>query len=885
MSKTILDDIITRYNKELYNKNGGVPELEIKFKNITYDTFSKIYEYMLENTDLTKASIHQLVRSLMVQKNGISNLQITNIKEIQFIDGKSQSAIYRSKTPVLVPYHYLATSGVSYKITLAIENTIKQFISNEDTIIRVINRVSFVYTDKNTNWKIDMSIIIQITGSNVSTKVGQIVNQMIKQHTVTLHNLLTLFNEDKTTQKVYKYEIEAELINNERIKLQDVTNMAHNILQIFNPDYMSENTLQSKIYDLAKYLISSPTLLQQYQNKFGMKQLLPKVQTLTRYDYKNIYPMTDFYVTDKADGVRAIVIIDINNGYILAENLITYKLDSEFKVTIADAEFVNNVAYIFDVIVINDRNISQLTFNERITYINEAVTQFKQAGLPIESKPYMQIGSNIENVIKSIYNRRDKPYNTDGLIFVDPTNNYMTTKTYKWKNIIDNTIDFLVKKAPKSVLGKKPYITKELHTLYFLFVGISNELYKALGLQTCLGYQDIFDNTNVINSTTYFPIQFSPSNAPLAYLYYHPDDNISIIENNVVEFRCIQNCDVTNGPYIGWKPIRIRNDRRRDLESKVYYGNDYRIAEITWINYLDPFPLEQLWVNVTDEYFLSNKVGMYHAQTSVISFLKTERIMKYEYHNWILDIGSGKGQDLGRYFKAHVKNLIVIDNDRASLSELVRRKFTFAQDTAKKRGSTNVYVILADMTSNYPILLDKIFDISRVPEKHINTIICNLSIHYFIYTNELLNNFISLINTLISQDGEIVITCFFGEEVFKLLSTIAEGQEWTIHENQIIKYSIRKLYSSNTLENNGQKIGVLLPFSRGEYYEEYLVNTIYLEKELTKHGYKLISKKAVSSILPEFKLKNPLVANSLTDDDKKYLSLYGELVFQRKKIK
>jgi len=884
MSKTILDDIITRYNKELNNRNAGVPELEIKFKNITYTTFSKIYEYMLENTDLTKTSIHQFVRSLMIHKNG-SNLQITKIKEKRFIDGKSQPAIYTSKTPILVPYHYLTTSGVSYKITLAIENDIKPFISNEDTIIRVINRVSFVYNDKHIKWKIDMSIIIQLTGNKDITKVGQIVDQMFKQHTITVYNLLTLFNEDKTTQKIYKYEIEAELINNDRIKLQDVTNMAHNILQIFNPDYMSENTLQSKIYDVAKYLITSPTLLQQYQNKFGMKQLLPKVQTLTRYEYKNIYPMNEFYVTDKADGVRAIVIIDINNGYILAETLITYKLDTEFKVTIADAEFVNNIVYIFDVIVINGRNISQLTFNERIIHIGEAVTQFKQAGLPVESKPYMLIGSNIENVIKAMYNRTDKPYNIDGLIFVDPTNNYMTTKTYKWKDIIDNTIDFLVKKAPRSVLGKKPFITKELHTLYFLFVGISNELYNALGLQTCLGYQDIFDNTNVINSTTYFPVQFSPSNAPLAYIYYHPDGNILEIENNVVEFRCIQNCDATNGSEIGWKPIRIRNDRKRDLESKVYYGNDYRIAEITWINYLDPFPLEQLWINVTDEYFLSNKVGMYHAQTSVMAFLKTDRIMKYGYHNWILDIGSGKGQDLGRYFSAHVKNLIAIDNDRASLSELVRRKFTFAQNTATKRGSTNVYVILADMTTNYEILLDKIFDISRVPEKHIDTIICNLSIHYYIYTNNLLNNFISLINTLITQNGEIVITCFFGEEVFKLLSTIAEGQEWTVYENQIIKYSIRKLYSSNTLENNGQKIGVLLPFSRGEYYEEYLVNTTYLIKELKKHGYELLSKKSVSSILPEFKLKNPSVANSLTDDDKKYLSLYGELVFQRKKIK
>lgn len=885
MAKNILEEIVNKYNKEISNRTKNI-ELEIKFKNVDYRTFSIIYEHMKEHTNPKDVIIYQAIKSLMQQKGNY--LKSVNIREKQYKNGNAISNSYMSKTPLLVPYRYIASSGISYKVTLSLEKSdIKPFISDETSIIRIINRVSFLFIDDSIKWRIDMSVVRQLGGSNLRT-IESVVNQMFKQHTVTVDNMLSLFNESKTSQKFYDYEIEAELVNNEKIKTVHLTNMAHNILKISNPNYMSENTLQNKIYELAKYLIHSPAILNQYQSKYGLKQLLPKVQTLTRYDYKNIYPMTNFYITDKADGIRAIVMTDAKYGYILSDVLNVFELTSESEVYILDAEWVNNVAYAFDIIVYNNQKLTDLSFSERILYLPMAIESLKKVGLSVESKYYVQIVGNLENTIKHVY-YRERPYDIDGLIFVNPVDNYMNTKTYKWKEIRDNTIDFLVKKAPHSILGKKPFIIKEpeSYVLYFLFVGISIDLYKSLGLRLCPGYNDIFDDNKLIESSTYFPIQFSPSNAPLAYLYYHPNDNILDIENNVVEFRCVDNCDGIQGSLISWKPVRIRTDRKKDIESKTYYGNDYRIAEITWINYLDPFPIEQLWLNISNEYFLSNKAGIYHAQTSVLSFLKTERIMSYAHKRWIIDIGSGKGQDLGRYFNAQIANLIAIDNDRASLSELVRRKFVFAQDNTGKKISTSVYIILADMTSSYDLLLNKVYNIANVDieNQFADVIICNLSIHYFIYNDTLLHNFIKFVNRLLKPDGKLVITCFFGESVFKQLATLQENQDWTIYENDIVKYSIKKLYSSEILENNGQKIGVLLPFSRGEYYEEYLVNTEYLTSVLATYKFTRTSKKQADSILKEFKLKNPAVYNMLTPDDITYLSLYGELIFERNKKK
>ena len=79
---------------------------------------------------------------------------------------------------------------------------------------------------------------------------------------------------------------------------------------------------------------------------------------------------------------------------------------------------------------------------------------------------------------------------------------------------------------------------------------------------------------------------------------------------------------------------------------------------------------------------------------------------------------------------------------------------------------------------------------------------------------------------------------------------------FNILTNEIYPNSIKKIYSSETLEVCGQKIGVLLPFSNGEYYEEYLVNTKTIIREFKDNGFQLIENTSISSKLQEFNLSN-----------------------------
>jgi hypothetical protein len=887
-AKNALDEIIVQYRKSLTNLSPNTkPELEIRLNNVDRNDFNTIYNYLLENTESDNIKLTQIVSSLM-QVN--SQQRTTNIREQHFNKGQCTKQQYLSKAQLITPY---IDHNLKFKVALSLEKyDIMTIIIDTSALIRVKNRMSFTISTGNAGnasnagnelkWRVDMSIIRQMQGSEAinNNMLKNVVDQMFRKHEVTPQNFLTIFNESKIRQNIYTYEIEIELIDDEHVKSNDIIEVAKKIIFIANPHYIKDVTMQTKLQEIYNIIHSSDKKAP-FSKLLSIRQVLPRVSSLTRYDYRNIYPLDGYFITDKADGVHAVGYCDKDSACIITDTLVSYEHTANVKTNIVDAELVGDVLYVFDVIMYNGINVSGQGFDQRYVMLDKAVDELKKVGIRAVAKPYVQVlNEQLEKYIRKIYDRK-RPYDIDGLIFVKPGDTYIQTKNYKWKKTEDNTIDFLVKKAPKSILGKEPFTTRDKYTLYLLFVGISYDMFRSLNLYTCHGYDIIFEDLKS-NKSNYFPIQFSPSNAPLAYIYYHPDSSILNIEDNVVEFRCIKNCTATEGPLIEWQPVRIRTDRKKDLETKRYYGNDYKIAELTWINYLDPFPLEQLWINSTDEYFASNKTGMYWAQTSVMSYMKAERIMSYSHANWVLDVGSGKGQDLGRYFNARIKNLIAIDNDKASLSELIRRKFTFI-DGIKKDIATNVYVILMNMTNDYTINLSKVYDMISIPSNHIDYIICNLSIHYYIYTYELLHNFINFSNNLLKINGHLVVSCFFGEAVFDLLKDLKEGDTWSVHEHEVLKYSIRKMYSSDKIENMGQKIGVLMSFSKGAYYEEFMVNTTYLTNELTKQGYKLLVKRSVKDLIPNFNLKNPSVGSTLTNDDITYLSLYGELVYQKVK--
>ena len=403
------------------------------------------------------------------------------------------------------------------------------------------------------------------------------------------------------------------------------------------------------------------------------------------------------------------------------------------------------------------------------------------------------------------------------------------------------------------------------------------------------------------NTGSYFPVQFSTSDCPLAFLYQHPRASPEgDVDQKVVELRCAGNCleAAAGSPTVAWELVRVRKDRQHDLQARRYFGNDLRVAELTWLNYVDPFPAEQLWAGPSLDYFAQPKAGIYRAQTAFTSFVKTGRIAAMGPLRWVVDWGVGKGQDLGRYLAAGVGNLVGVDRDRAALAELVRRKYSHAQKGAPGAGfggrparraagqaGTVVHVLAADLTRPFAETVGALKTLGVPVGGGVDACVANLCVHYFMQSTEAMANFVALCRETVKVRGRVAITAMLGERVHALFAAegVGEGEAWSSRQEGVLKYSLKRLYTSDELQPAGQMIGVLLPFSDGAWYNEYLVNVRALSAEFVRRGFRAEPVAPFDQHFEEFRTREQPLYALLTAEDKKYLSLYAEFGFVRER--
>lgn len=874
------------------------------------------------------------------------------IRQILFTDGKKTGQQYTTKRPLMPPYRVRHRFALSYKVALSEEDeTARRFSSDDGAVIRVKARVSRPFQPDESRpgiaFRIDMTVTRQITGSDAQSSLREIVNSMFRSplrrsnESMTpdnLFRLLRLDDPESGAQALYTYEMELEFVGSDpkALRVADITNAAESILRLANPDYVREAILQEEIHFIAAQVIEgAPGVLRKFEHEWGLKKLTPQVRALTRADYRTIYPPLRYYATDKADGVRALASVRDRRLYVVADRLYEFGMPEEpalldsqeekkhgtgsqlsprdlaltEKITIVDAEFVlgkqddgsDSALYVFDVIAVAGEIVAKQGFEHRVGRLAEAVGIIQLFGLDASGKPYAHFETAERKVLKeqfeAIY-RTPRPYAKDGMILVEPGRPWYQTLSYKWKDEWNTTIDFLARRAPPSVLGKEPFVDLPGHELHLLFVGITPELFSSLGLQYSPGYQDLFGTR--MNAGSYFPIQFQPSDVPYAYLYQHPkkqpkdwDFWVAKVDEKVIELRCTGTCIAAGGgaPRPEWQLVRVREDRARELVTKRYFGNDFRIAELTWLNYVDKFPFEQLYEGPSLDYFVRPKEGIYRAQTGFTSFVKTQLIERLAHSPSVVDLAAGKGQDLRRYLNAGVEHLFVVDQDRAALSELIRRKYSIAKQRqpgrakkASQRTSTRVHLLVADLTDPWEQTQKRLLDLGLPPDGA-KAVVINLAVHYFTGSAEVLRNLIILIGKIVQIGGLVMITTMFGDQVHKLLEEngVEPNATWDSRQDTALKYSIKRLYTGDALESVGQKIGVLLPFSDGEYYEEFLVNVEFVEKEFADRGFSALSATSFVEHLNEFRTRKPKVYSQLTPQDKEYLALYGSIILRRDK--
>jgi SAM-dependent methyltransferase len=350
-------------------------------------------------------------------------------------------------------------------------------------------------------------------------------------------------------------------------------------------------------------------------------------------------------------------------------------------------------------------------------------------------------------------------------------------------------------------------------------------------------------------------------------MYYHKGDTTEI-NGKVCEFRRVTDDQTTTA----WDLMRIRTDRTVELARGNYFGNGFYVAEYTWQNYQNPLLFEDLIISSTEYmdmgYFQAEKSQMYKPMTAFNSFVKGKLLEPHHSSKWLVDLAAGRGQDMFRVSDAKIDNALFIDSDRQALSELISRKHDFERGI--ERLNTRIYTSFVDLTTDHNTIINQLKRIA-IPVGTIDVVMCNFAIHYLMSTPDTVRNLIHLIYALLKPGGQFFFTAFNGQQVFDKVKSGA----WDVREDTVLKYSIRKKFTSDTLQPVGQAIDVLLPFSKGKYYTEYLVNYEYLLGEFEANKFTVVKSGSFGSYLPLFKKQGSKIHAKLSKDDVEFLKLYG----------
>lgn len=615
-----------------------------------------------------------------------------------------------------------------------------------------------------------------------------------------------------------------------------------NIIDFSNQLYPTANEI-----GLLSSLLGKPfsTVKRLTNNPIGLERLL----------YKKIFPPIDWYVSEKVDGIHALLFNHNKNLYLYSDDIKLVKSNSFTGDHIYECEHLENGNIIlFDVLYFDGDETYKKDTLDRLELLDKAVQNIEQ--LNVFPKVYRKNWTFIKDIsqINSVYEQHYE-YEQDGLIFMNNAK-YYDSQLYKWKPVDKMTIDFYMVKCPQLKLGVGPYELKQGKTLYWLCNGISANLYKSLAEPY---------NPVISTNTRYFPIIFSPPLNPLAYMYYHEDDKL---EGRVIEMLWDN----------GWNYVRERTDRIKDIESGVYFGNDYKVAQSTWMMIFNPLTMKDMIEFKSDMYFKEEKSESYREMTAYNSTVKAALINHVcKDKKWVIDIAAGKGQDINRFSDAKVKHVTIIEKDMDAINEYIDRRLT------RKETSYDLSAICGDMNDienifkQFTILRSQLTQLAGYKTQ---AIICNFAIHYFINN---LKGFAEFAKSVLPPDGLVMITCFDGKKIFNLLKE-TKGV-WEVPG----KYKIEKRYTNEKMveptETTGEKIGVLLPFSGNELYEEKLVNFDYMKKTFADYNFKQLEYGNFmdTDIISEKFNINFKRYGKLNDDDLKFIGLYSYVIFKRTK--
>lgn len=858
-------DLFSRVKRE-----GSPVELEARIGGLTENQFVNLLKRLAEDKTLNAPSFEFTINSIF-SRGTYQDQRGMYINDIATLYVDMSGRIIEQKFIRKTKRGGYTLSGVAFNVST--EATIPKLTEPTHKFVRLKMRVS--YPLLNAPWKFEATAVYESNDVRTKQQISSTIQKFARSN-IGVHN----FSEH--LKDFNKFEFEAEWTG-DRLTAEDLK-IGDHLLRLLGDGGSSK-------IQIAANLAIIDSLVGNNRKSGSIKEAANAVSTLTKDSYLSIYPPIGYYVTDKADGVRCVAILGDNKLTLVTELYVrdipiarTTKgrtvIDTEMVFASSmisnktkkhggyDIEKDVYTLYCFDVLEFEGTNVAQSDFTTRLSYIDKAAAAVNEYH-ECRPKQYRRIVADISEPLDAIW-KTPKSYETDGLIFTAPGNDYKDTKNYKWKPIEKCSIDFLVMKCPKEALGQAPYVERAGSTLYWLFVSVTSEVRNNVGRRDLEWYDILFPNMKHLPKR---PFHFTPSYNRFAYMWYAPGGTPDL-HGKICELKCDIDREVSDAEPI-WHLVKIRDDR--DM-SRGDFGNAFRTAENIYSLHIDPFTYDDLITAPSSGYFMKNRAdAIYKASNNYKRFVITRFIDKFINEprpKWIVDEASGRGADLNRY---KADNVLFTDIDASAIIDLIeRRRNTRTGRDNKSLNIGIIHTLVIDLKNR-----DLKGHIAKFVEPgQVDAIVCNFAIHYLCDDAANISHLLETNAALLKPGGKFMFTTMDGIKIFELLKNMERGGEWvkydTTNESQR-KYAIKKLYDMKTIADCGQTISVLLPMS-DVMYEEPLANIDFIVKTASKFGFELVESEPMDLLVDDFRGDSALSA-----DDIFYAGLHRICVLQKKK--
>ena len=309
-------------------------------------------------------------------------------------------------------------------------------------------------------------------------------------------------------------------------------------------------------------------------------------------------------------------------------------------------------------------------------------------------------------------------------------------------------------------------------------------------------------------------------------------------------------------------------------EITVNYGNNYKTANNVWKSINNPITEDILFGRNDVPLSIDNDNKYYNRDVS-IKREKSVTIDLQNFHNRIikntlikyasslikndvkslLDLATGKGGDLYKWYTSGINEVVGIDNNYDNIFNpddgACSRRNQLIIDNQVDTNQFNIQFLVGDICNDIKSPLNyndsvssSIYEKVLASRDQFDIISIMFAIHYCFDTKEKLDMLIDNIDKNLKNGGILIGTCLDGEKVYKLLHSLKLDESIVGTKSNKLIWKITKKYNRNTFEANdtclNKEISVLMS-SINKEITEYLVNFDYLKQKLAEKKINLLS--------------------------------------------